>query len=156
VSVTLRPAVPEDIELFFRLQQDPVAAWMAAFTSDNLSDRTAFEKRWQRILADHTIVVKTILLDSIAVGQVLKYVAEGRPEVSYWLARDHWGQGHATEAVRLLLDEITERPISARVAQDNAGSISVLRRNGFSITGQGSGPAAGRGAVVREYVLTLE
>ena len=155
VAVTLRPAVPDDIDLYYRLQQDPVAVWMAAFTSVELTDREVFWSRWRRILSDPTILVRTVLADGQPIGQVLKHEVDGEPEVSYWIAREHWGRGHATEALRLLLAEFTDRPVSARVAQDNDGSLAVLRHNGFVVTGEDAAPAAARGEVVGEYVLTL-
>ncbi len=155
MTVTLRPAMLEDIELFFRLQQDPVAVRMAAFTSANLSDRELFESRWRRVLSDPGVGVRTVLLDGVAIGQVLIFEIKGKPEVSYWIAREHWGRGCATEALRLLLEEFTSRPLYGRAAQDNAGSLAVLRHNGFTVTGEDVGPAAGRGEMVAEYVLTL-
>jgi RimJ/RimL family protein N-acetyltransferase len=155
VNLTLRSVNEEDLDLFFELQQDPLAVWMAAFTSAELASRPAFDIRWQRILADDSIVVKTVVVDGVSVGNVLKYVADGRPEVAFWIARQHWGHGYATEALRLLLSKILDRPVLAHAAEDNAGSIAVLVRNGFRITGHGSAPAAGRGEVVREVSLTL-
>ena len=123
MSVSLRPAVVEDIELFYQLQQDPVAVWMAAFTSVELTDRSVFDSRWRRILADDEVTVKTVLSGTEAVGQVLTHPGADGTEISYWIAREHWGRGHATEAVQLLLAETPARPIFARAAQDNAGSI---------------------------------
>lgn len=155
MTVTLRPAEVSDIEFFFQLQQDPVAVRMAAFTSANLSDREAFEARWRRVLSEPDVVVKTVLVGSAPVGQVLTYVAEDDPQVSYWIAREHWGHGYATEALRLLLLETPQRPVFGRAAQDNVGSLAVLQHNGFAITDEDVGPAAGRGEMVKEYVLTL-
>lgn len=161
MTITLRPATVEDIEFFYRLQQDPVAVRMAAFTSANLSDRAVFEERWRQILAEDSVSVFVVLDDTekgegSEVGQVLSYVDHGRTEVSYWVERRHWGRGYATEALRLLLDRVRERPLRARVAQDNARSLGVLRHHGFTITGEELSPAEGRGELVREYVLTLD
>jgi len=161
VTVSLRPAVVEDIELFFRLQQDREAVWMAAFTSAELDDRVAFEGRWRRILTEPDVTVFTVLDASgrggpRAVGQVLSFVVEGQPEVSYWIDRGHWGRGVATDALRLLLDRVEVRPVYARAAQDNAGSLAVLRHNGFTVIGEDMGPAAARGEMVKEYVLRLD
>jgi RimJ/RimL family protein N-acetyltransferase len=153
--VSLEHSTVADIDFFFELQQDPEAVWMAAFTSTNLADREAFEARWTRVLDDPTILVRTVLLGGERVGQVLKHVADGQPEVSYWISRQHWGRGLATAALRLLLDDIGERPVYARVAQDNVGSLRVLLRNGFSITGANESPAAARGEMLKEYVLML-
>nr|WP_239579305.1 GNAT family N-acetyltransferase [Microlunatus panaciterrae] len=154
--MTLRPVSPDDLDLFFDHQQDPAAVWMAAFTPADLPSRVAFDARQARILAEPSIVVRTIEVDGVAVGHVLKYELDGDPEVSYWIGREHWGRGIGTTALaRFLAVEITERPVFARVAQDNVGSLEVLRRNGFVIVAEGSGPAEGRGRMVKEYRLEL-
>lgn len=152
-DLRVRPSEVADLDFFFALQQDPEAVWMAAFTSENLSDRDVFDARWRRVLADPAVTVLTVSVEGQPVGQVLHFAAEGRREVSYWIAREHWGRGYATQALRLLLDELTERPAYARAAQDNAGSLAVLRRNGFDVIGVDAGWAAGRGEVVAEYLL---
>lgn len=152
--VSLQPSTVADIDFFFELQQDPEAVWMAAFTSANLTDRAAFEVRWRRILADPTTMVRTVTVGPQRVGQVLKYVDEGEPEVSYWIAREQWGHGYATAALRLLLDEVVQRPVRARIAHDNVGSLRVLQHNGFTVTGEEESPAAARGEPLRELVLT--
>lgn len=159
----LQPSHEADIDLFFRLQQDPQAVWMAAFVSENLQDRAAFEVRWRRILADATVAVRTIWVGkdpdakraAEAVGQVLCYRSEGQPEVSYWLAREHWGRGWATEALGLLLAELPERPVFARAAQDNGRSLAVLRHHGFVVVGEDVGHAVARGGPVKEFRLAL-
>jgi RimJ/RimL family protein N-acetyltransferase len=151
----LRPSVPADIDLFFAWQQDPQAVWMAAFTSANLSDRAAFELRWRRVLNDRDVTVRTVLAGGEPVGQVVRHLSDTGRQVSYWVDREHWGQGYATAALGLLLQELPERPLHARVAQDNVASLAVLRHNGFAVVGEDQGPAAGRGEVVKEFLLTL-
>src|SRR5512137_884780 len=87
---------------------------MAAFTAKDPTDREVFEARWHRILADTTIVIKTIVRDSQVVGHVLSYDESGKPEVSYWIGQANWGQGIATWALRTFLADIeTRRPMYA-------------------------------------------
>ena len=155
MTVSLRPAVVTDIQFFFRLQQDEQASWMAAFTSTELNDRDAFEARWRRILTEPEVSVFVVVDEGVPVGQVLSFVVDGEREVSYWVDRQHWGRGIATEALRLLLARVEVRPLFARAAQDNSGSLAVLRHNGFTVIGEDVGPAAARGAMVKEYVLRL-
>ena len=38
--------------------------------------------------------------------------------VGYWLGRAYWGRGYASRALALLLDEVTDRPLIAHVADD--------------------------------------
>ncbi len=84
------------------------------------------------------------------------YVDEpGKPEVTYWLGKEFWGQGIATRALAAFLGQMTERPVYARAAKDNAGSLRVLEKCGFTITGEGKGFANARGMEIEEYILTL-
>ncbi len=152
--IQLRPVEPADLDIFFAHEQHPDAVWMAAFVPAEWDDKNKYDERMQRILTDETIMVRTVLGDGQVVGSVLKYVDE-YPEVSYWIGREYWGCGVATEALRQFLTEFTPRPIRARAAKDNAGSLAVLERNGFRIVGEDAGPAAARMGIVEEYLLEL-
>ena len=61
-------------------------------------------------------------------------------ELGYWIARDHWRRGYATEAGRAVIalaDGSLRLPrIRARRMLDNAGSANVLRKLGFQTTGK--------------------
>ncbi len=77
-------------------------------------------------------------------------------EVTYWLGREFWGRGLATQALKRLLQLVATRPILARSAQDNPGSIRVLQKCGFKIVGEDQGFAQGRGEVTAEFILRLD
>jgi RimJ/RimL family protein N-acetyltransferase len=156
VALRLRPVVPSDLELFFRHQADPVAVRMAAFTAEQPGNRARFDQHWSRILSDRTITARTIeLREGGVVGHVLSFEHFGDREVSYWLAREHWGRGIGTAALAAFLAQTRQRPLFARAAKDNAGSIRVLQKCGFTICGEDKGFASGRGAVTEEYILRL-
>ena len=126
-ELLLRPVVADDLPIFFEQQADPDANYIAAFTVKDPSDRAAFMARWQRILADPTVIIRTVVTDGAVAGSVLSYEVEGRPEVSYWLGRAFWGRGIATRALTAFLaDANRTRPIYARAAKDNIGSLRVL------------------------------
>lgn len=155
-GLRLRQVEAADLEHFFEHQRDPEAVRMAAFTADDPSDRARFDAHWQRILADPTIIVRTIVLPGGAVvGHVLAYEHFGDREVSYWLARAHWGQGIASGALQGFLRQLKTRPLFARAAKDNLGSLKVLQKCGFSIIGEDKGYAGGRREETEEYVLRL-
>ena len=155
-TVVLREVQSEDLPLFFAYQLDPDANHMAAFTAKDPADRQAFMAKWDRSLASETTAIRTILFEGQVVGSVLKYEASaGHPEVSYWLGKPFWGQGIATAALRVLLLQVTARPIYARVAQDNLGSLRVLEKCGFTIVGEGRGFANARGQEIAEWLLQL-
>jgi RimJ/RimL family protein N-acetyltransferase len=129
---------------------------MAAFTADNPHDRIRFDRHWSRILSDPSITVRTIeLRDDGVVGHVLSFDQFGDREVSYWLAREHWGRGIGTAALGAFLAQTRQRPLFARAAKDNTGSLRVLQKCGFTICGEDKGFASGRGAVTEEYILRL-
>jgi RimJ/RimL family protein N-acetyltransferase len=54
-----------------------------------------------------------------------------------------------------LLQLIETRPVHARAASDNAGSLKVLRRAGFEPIGTEVSYAPGRDAEIEETVLRL-
>ena len=65
---------------------------------------------------------------------------ETEAELGYWIARDYWGRGYATEAglaVMALADGSLRLPrITARRGTDNLRSANVLRKLGFRSTGR--------------------
>lgn len=153
--VELRETTEADLEAFFQHQRDPEGRWMAAFTSKDGEDRDAFFAHWRRILGDPTILRRTVWVDGRIAGHVVSFVRGGQREVSYWYGREYWGRGLATRALRSCLEQWTERPLFARVAKDNAGSLRVLRRCGFEISGESRGFAEARGRQTEEFLLTL-
>lgn len=155
IHLTLRAVAPGDLPIFFENQRDPKAIHMAAFTAADPTDRAAFDAHWARILANDSVINRTIDVDGQVAGSVASYVGELGPEVTYWLGREYWGRGIATAALAEFLKLQTARPIFARAAADNAASLRVLQKCGFVITGQDRGYANARKQVIDEYVLEL-
>jgi len=86
--------------------------------------------------------------DNVLLGGIGLHGA-GDAELGYWLARDHWGQGYATEAGRAvvaLADESLRLPrLAASHALDNPASGHVLRKLGFRPGATASLASLGRG-----------
>jgi len=63
-----------------------------------------------------------------------------RAEIGYWLGRDYWGQGYATEAANLVVRAAFTRlgvhRLEARVYPWNTASRRVIRRCGFRYEGR--------------------
>src|ERR671922_121773 len=79
------------------------------------------------------------------------------PEEGAWIGRSYWGQGVATRALKEFLTRIeTTRPLYARAASDNAGSIRVLEKCGFTRVGVDRGFAHGRNEETEEVILRLD
>jgi RimJ/RimL family protein N-acetyltransferase len=155
-TLSLREVIDTDLPIFFAQQLDPSANFMAAFTAKDPSNREAFNAHWDRIRAEPTIIIRTILCDGQVAGSVLSYEEDGRPEVSYWLGREFWGKGIATWALGEFLRTVNlKRPMYARVAKDNLGSRRVLEKCGFAVIGEERGYANARGMEIAELLLEL-
>ena len=147
-EVRLRPVEDDDLPTHFAHQADPVSAAMAAFPT---RDRDAFLAQWATIRVDRSTVLRTIVVGEVVVGHIVSWLEAGTREVGYWIGREYWGRGYATDALRLVLAEIAERPIVAHVALPNVGSRRVLERCGFVVVGDA---VADDG--VQEVILRLD
>lgn len=152
-NVRLRVVTEADIPVFFEQQLDASANFMAAFTSKDPTDKTAFTAHWTRILADTAIQKQTILFREEVAGHISSFEQFGLPSVSYWIGKEYWGKGVATSALHAFLGQIKTRPLYARAAKDNVASIRVLQKCGFQISGEDSGFSDSRGEVVEEFIL---
>ena len=129
--ITLRNVETSDIPIFFEQQLDPEANRMAAFVRKERQVRAVFDAHWKRIMDSTENVNKTILRAEEVAGHISCDPQEGELEVTYWIGKKHWGKGVATQALKKLLQEITHRPLFARAAKDNIGSIRVLQKMRF-------------------------
>lgn len=155
MQVVLREVHDSDLPVFFRQLNDPEAARMAAFTVEDPADWDAFDALWKRIRSSGD-VARTVLADGDVVGSAAVYGEPGEREVTYWVDRAYWGRGVATAALRGLLAEAPDRPLYARAAADNEGSLRVLKKCGFRVSATARGFANARGEEIDEVVLTLE
>lgn len=71
-AVTLREVVDDDLPVFFRHMRDPESNRMAAFTSEDPTDRAAFDAHWARIRVSDA-VIRTVLADGVVVGHTAVY-----------------------------------------------------------------------------------
>ncbi|MDQ5825409.1 MAG: GNAT family N-acetyltransferase [Chloroflexota bacterium] len=154
--VQLREVTEADLPFFFEFQLDPEANHMAAFTARDPADRDAFMRHWAKILADDSIVKRTILYNGQVVGSMVRFDQDGKPEIGYWIGRDYWGKGIATRALSAFLEVVTERPLYAAAAWDNAASIRVLEKCGFTLKGYGTWFSNARGGEIKEARLELK
>lgn len=155
-NVVLRDVAASDLDVFFEHERDPQAYQMAAFTAKEPQDRAAFDSHWQKIMADEQIFNQTIMVDGEVAGSVATFMAFGEREITYWIGREYWGQGIASRALGLFLERIRERPLFARAAKENLGSIRVLEKNGFQQVGEERGFANARGEEIAEVVFRLD
>ncbi|MCA9254373.1 MAG: GNAT family N-acetyltransferase [Phycisphaerales bacterium] len=152
-KVRLRPVVADDLPVLHAHQLDPDANAMAAVRP---RDEAAFRAVLETAMQDGRVVVRAILADDELVGQITIFQLDGQDAVGYWIAREHWGRGIATRALQRLLDEVSTRPLVARVATHNAASIRVLVKCGFVVTGHEYSPGTERYVECEETILRLK
>ena len=127
-EVRLRSVEDGDLDVFFDHQVDPKAIEMAAFPA---RDKDQFAAHWAKIRADDTVVVRTIIADGMVAGNIVTWQDSGQRLLGYWVGREYWGRGVATQAISRFVDEVSTRPLYAHVAVHNVGSIRVLDKCGF-------------------------
>jgi len=155
-DVALRALEDGDLDALFAQMSDPESVWMAAFTAKDPADRAAFDAHMKRIRHQLAVRFLAVTRDGELVGSIGSFVMEGETDITYWIDRAYWGQGIASQAVAGFLELVTERPLHARAASDNLGSLAVLRRAGFRDTGTEISYANARGTEIEETLLRLE
>ncbi len=151
-KITLRDVIESDLPILYEQQLDPEATAMAAFPS---RDHDAFMAHWKKILAYENNLIKVISYEGEVAGFILSWEMEGEREVGYWLGKEYWGKGIASQALAEYLSIVEIRPLMAHVAQHNIGSRRVLEKCGFTVIREDkyTNPA---GVEVKEFVLKLD
>ena len=140
-----RPYNDEDFEFLVSLLSDPE---MVRFIGNGQTrDRNGAKKFLERIYTtyeggpDRGLMVLMRKDDNIPIGhaglvpQTIDGVEE--MEIGYWIAREHWGQGYATEAAKALLDHGIRRFGKQRfislIQPRNLASRQVANKIGMKI-----------------------
>jgi RimJ/RimL family protein N-acetyltransferase len=154
LEVHLRRVEDPDIDVFFDHQADPSAAEMAAFPS---RDKEKFAAHWAKIRADGTTVVRAIVADGVVAGNIGSWQQDGQRLLGYWIGREQWGRGIATQALaRFLIEDEPTRPVYAHVAVHNAGSIRVLEKAGFQRDREGEAQVPPPDDGIDEFIFVLD
>jgi len=115
-----------------------VAKWLSnvphPYTEDDAEDW--FKKIHQKKLS------LNIYLDNSLIGGIgLTLDKDEFYEFGYWLGRDYWGQGYATEAGKGVFHYAAQKldspKIKASYMKGNIASENVLRKLGFNKVGEG-------------------
>ncbi|MFM9873401.1 MAG: GNAT family N-acetyltransferase [Fimbriimonadaceae bacterium] len=153
-TISLIPTDSCHFDKFFEFESDIVAVHMAAFAS-LATDLSQFKEMWTRRIDNTTATNRTILLGDQVVGGILSYPMEKGRHIGYWIDRNHWGQGIATQALNQFLEIEKTRPVIATCVSDNIGSRKVLEKNGFIYTHSENHPAPARNEIVEEAFFIL-
>ena len=132
LNISLRPVQLKDVPWMYEVHLDPESNQLAGTIPRT---REAFESHWATVLENPRITPRIILADETPVGFLSRFLIGEQDHVGYWLDRAYWGQGIASVALRLLLEEVLDRPLHATVATNNLASIRILQKSGFVLEG---------------------
>ena len=138
----LRPGWPEDAPAVFEAINDQavVRHLASAPWPYRREDADLFLSSPRPLLHPNFLIFRRTQESPVLVGSIgFGDNGEGDLEIGYWIARDHWGRGYATEAGRAVLDiarTIGHREIEAEHFVDNPVSGKVLKKLGFKPTGK--------------------
>jgi RimJ/RimL family protein N-acetyltransferase len=118
------------------------------YTEDHARDFIARQEDGRAKGADYVFAV-TRKACGVLIGMCGVHLREKGFEIGYWLGRDHWGNGYATEAAAEVLAfafrNLRAEEIEAGWYQDNPASGRVLEKLGFRPDGVGLRDCAARG-----------
>jgi [ribosomal protein S5]-alanine N-acetyltransferase len=140
----LSPPEPSDApEIFERYSSDPdVTRFLGWPTHHHVSDTEAFigfsTSQWQREGMGAYLIrsrADGTLLGSTGLGLAGQPAGNHRAMTGYVLAKDAWGRGYATEALRAMVDVargIGIVSLSALCHPEHQASVHVLEKCGFA------------------------
>lgn len=144
----LRPYMREDTAEVARLLNDTEMARFLMVIPHPFVEfdaRTLVKAAWRRLTGgrgfDLLITVKGDSGGPVGSVGVGLHDERRRGELGFWIGREYWGRGYASEAARRMVSFATETlcvpRLTGTVAADNAASLAVLGRLGFVETGRG-------------------
>lgn len=154
--VELAKTTLEDLETLFVFQTDKDGIQMAAFTAKDPNDKEFYMEKWTKIVENPDIKMLTLRFKNEIVGSVIHFDVMDETHISYWIDKQHWGKGFATEGLKAFIKDSVKRPLFARVAYDNFGSQKVLENCGFQSIGKGKGFANARNMEIEEFIYKFD
>ena len=145
----IRRVQPDDLDALFAIHTDaattryiPHMHWATRANADAWFARDLERRRTESAVQCVIVRRETATADEAIIGTAVLFnieKASGLAEIGYLLAREHWGQGYATEAVTAFIDfafsTLNLRRLEATVDTRNAGSNQLLQRLGFTLEG---------------------
>ncbi len=135
-NITLKILTSVDIEDFMEwATDDEVTKYMMW---DSYNSKADAEDFFKNVVEKHQWF-KAICLGNKVIGSITLDKGKGihgcKAELGYVIARKHWGNGHATEAIKLAIqrgfEDLDIKRIEAYVDPANIGSQRALKKNEF-------------------------
>lgn len=159
----LRPLLESDAEALHVCRGDPEVAKYLVFSShETLEDTRRWLSWWLTEGYGNGDAAWAVEEQGRVVGFADAWKSADFPgfwEMGYWFARNAWGKGFATEALRAVLTYLREqagqRRFAAEYAVENPASGRVLKKMGFREAQSGSYETAD-GILLQSRVCFLE
>ena len=122
----------EKISLVSQVGDWEVVKWLAnvpyPYTYDDLEDYL--------LISDSNQFDLNIFLGNQLIGRVgLTFDGDNYYDLGYWIGKDYWGKGYATESSKKLLEYVLDKLDSPKIKSgyfvDNFSSWNVLKKLGF-------------------------
>jgi RimJ/RimL family protein N-acetyltransferase len=148
----IRPWTPADRPAFIALTEDPeVMRYVHGgqpYAEDEVDE---WFKRQARQLAEHDVCMGALIEKSsgrlVGIAGTQPLGTTGNLEIGWWLARDVWGRGYATEAggaaMRHVLETLGHKRVVAIIDPDNEPSKRVVGRLGMHYESRVTGEQLG-------------
>ncbi len=155
--VLKKPELDDKAHLVARIGDFEVSKWLATVPYPYTMDDADF---WYGLIADQELNFNIYHDDGLIGGVGLTKEADtGIYDLGYWIARDYWGRGFATEAARGILvyasKIIPDAKISSSYMIENNASANILKKLGFIEVGNGEINCLARGEKVQTIILEL-
>ncbi len=133
-----------------------VAKWLSGVPYPYTEKRA---EEWLNNINDNDMLF-SIFMDDVLIGGVGLDLEENDDyDLGFWLAREYWGKGYATEAAMGLIEFATKKlklkQIKACHIKGNIGSSNVLRKLGFKEIGECEEFFISRGKIMPCILLQL-
>jgi RimJ/RimL family protein N-acetyltransferase len=137
----LRPGWPEDwSEIFAQIADEAVVRNLSRVPWPYTPEAARqFAALGQDARCPHFLITLPHADGAEVVGVIGLAPGHEAAELGYWIGREHWGKGYATEASRAVLHlarTLGHRRLNASHFLDNPASARVLRKVGFRPTGR--------------------
>jgi len=135
--LVLRPPRPEDAEaIFASYAKDPEVAHFVIWRPHRtIEDTRKFLQHFESHTEDGYPWVMTLSESGAVIGAMHLRVNAPWAEFGFNIAREHWGRGYGTEAVRSVIDFGLALPgvhrVQAMCHVDNAASARVMEKAGM-------------------------
>ncbi len=114
-----------------------VAKWLSGVPYPYTEERA---EEWLNNINEDDLLFSIFINDLLIGGVGLSFEENNDYDLGFWIARDYWGKGYATEAamglIRFVKKELKPKKIKACHIKGNTGSSNVLRRLGFEKIGE--------------------